>query len=163
MKRVSILVLIAMTMSLALVSCNGGGSAAPAAGDAATTAGDAATTADVTPAIDYSTPVGMEKKLNSYMQKGDFKKAFEYSMEISGTSKEEIEMMEEMGLTADVFAEKMKAALDEKGGLKDFTVIEISNDGETAELATEFTYSNGVTEVEESTYIKVDGKWRKGK
>ena len=132
MKRVSFLVLIAMTMSLVLVSCGGA-----------------------------STPVDMEKKLYSYVQKGDFEKAFDYQMEISGSSKEEVEAAKAMGITAAVFAEKMKAEMDAKGGLKDFEVTETANNGEVAELEVKLTYGNGTENVEEVTYKMVDGKWRR--
>ena len=131
MKRVSFLVLIAMTMSLTLVSCGGGG----------------------------TTPVDMETKLQTYFQKGDFEKAINYTIEISMPN-ESTEMMKSMG---SMFAEKMKQAMDEKGGLKDFKVTEVSNDGATAELNIDLTYGDGTTDEQSATYIMVDGKWKKEK
>ena len=131
MKRVFSLVLIAMTMSLVLVSC-GGGSA---------------------------TPVDMETKLQTYFQKGDVKKAIDYTVEIS-VPNESTEMMKSMG---SMFVEKMKQTLDEKGGLKDFKITEISNDGATSELNVELTYGDGSTDEQSATYVMVDGKWKKEK
>ena len=71
---------------------------------------------------------------------------------------ENTEMMKSMG---DMFAEKMKQALDEKGGMKDFKVTEISNDGATAELKVDVTFGDGTTEEQEAKYTMVDGKWKK--
>ena len=53
--------------------------------------------------------------------------------------------------------------MDEKGGLKDFKVTEISNDGATAELKVDVTFGNGSTEESTATYKMVDGKWKKEK
>jgi len=131
MKRVSFLVLIAMTMSLALVSCGGGG----------------------------ATPVDMETKLQTYFQKGEVKKAIDYTVEIS-VPNESTEMMKSMGA---MFVEKMKQTLDEKGGLKEFKVTEVSNDGATAELNIDLTYGDGSTDDQTATYVMVDGKWKKEK
>ena len=130
MKKVFSLVLIAMTVSLALVSCGGGGSA---------------------------TPVDMETKLQTYFQKGDFEKAINYTIEISMPN-ESTEMMKSMG---SMFAEKMKQAMDEKGGMKDFKVTEVSNDGATAELKIDVTFGDGTTEEQTAKYTMVDGKWKK--
>jgi hypothetical protein len=72
MKKVSvILVLLAMTISLSLVSCGGGGG---------------------------KTPADMEKTLWSYVQKGNYDKYIDYLIDISadGENKEQMKSMKTM-------------------------------------------------------------------
>ena len=131
MKKVSvILVLLAMTICLSLVSCGGG-----------------------------STPASMEKNLWTYVQKGDYEKAIKYWADISvdGETKEQMKSM------AAMFAGKMKESMEEKGGLKEFKIVNetISADGETATVDVALTYGDGSTEEQSNKYVKVDGKWMK--
>jgi hypothetical protein len=62
-----------------------------------------------------------------------------------------------------MFASKMKETMDEKGGLKEFKIVNenISADGETATVDVALTYGDGSTEEQTNKYQKVDGKWKK--
>jgi hypothetical protein len=104
-----------------------------------------------------SNPVDIETTLWKYIQKGDYEKAIKYTVDISVTG-ENTEMMKTMGA---MFAGKMKEAMEEKGGLKDFKVTEVSNDGTTAVLNVNCTYGDGTTDDQSTTYTKIDGKWKK--
>jgi hypothetical protein len=132
MKKVSVvLVLLAMTISLSLISCGGG----------------------------ESTPADMEKTLWTHVQKGDYEKAIKYwaNISVDGDTKDQMKAMTTM------FASKMKETMDEKGGLKEFKIVNdnISADGETATVDVALTYGDGSTEEQSNKYKKVDGKWKK--
>ena len=106
-----------------------------------------------------STPADLEKNLWTYVQKGDYEKAIKYWADISvdGETKEQMKSM------AAIFAGKMKESMEEKGGLKEFKIVNetISADGETATVDVALTYGDGSTEEQSNKYVKVDGKWMK--
>jgi len=129
MKKVLVLLVCAMTISLSLVSCGGGA----------------------------KTPAEMEKNLWTYVQKGDYDGYIDYLIDISadGETKDQMKSMKSM------FAGKIQSSMEEKKGLKEFTVKTVSENETSTELSVTFTYGNGSTEDQTATYTKVDGKWKK--
>jgi hypothetical protein len=60
-----------------------------------------------------------------------------------------------------LFKEKAGKAIEKKGGIKKFEVVEetISEDGKTAKVTMKYEYGNGTSETESNDFILVDGKW----
>jgi len=132
MKKVSVvLVLLAMTIGLSLVSCGGGG----------------------------STPADLEKNLWTYVQKGDYEKAIKYWADISvdGDTKDQMKAMTTMFAEKMKNSMEEKGGLKEFNIVKET----ISEDGESATVDVALTYGDGSTDEQSNKYVKVDGKWRK--
>ena len=135
MKKVSILLIVAMTMSLAFVSCGGGSS---------------------------NTPADMEMKLMSYAQKGDYKKMVDYWLDNSIIDESQGMTKAQMKSMSSMLIEKMKEPLEAQGGVKSVKLVkeEISEDGMTAKVHLMITYGDGTEEEKTSPYKKVDGEWK---
>lgn len=105
------------------------------------------------------TPGQVAKDFVGYLKSGDSKKmmgtiAMDKDMDQSDKKQAE--------LAAAAMAEKAKAGLEEKGGLKNVEIVSetIDEDGETAKVVLKLTYGNGNDD--ENTYkmVKQDGKWK---
>jgi len=137
MKRVSVILsVVAITVSLLLVSCGGGGGISGG-----------------------KSPSDIEMGFWKLIQKGSYDKAINYWMDNSDN--EDKAQKEQMKAMSAMFTEKLKQSMDEKGGLKDVKTSEtISEDGMTATVEVFLTYGDGTTEEQTKKYQKIDGKWR---
>ena len=143
MKRIFFLVLIAMTMSLALVSCGGSGSSSE----------NNAILSDIT--TEYL----------KIIQKGDCEKLWDFMIEYSDmipqdAKEEEIEIMKSAAIEACKLAQE--EILESKEGIKNFKIEkeEISANGMTATVYATITIESGSTHTSTIRYKKVDGKWQ---
>ena len=133
MKKVSVILsVVAITVSLLMVSCGGGGGKSPA---------------------------DIEKGMWELVKQGKYEKAVDYWAD-NCDAKDSEQRLQLKGM-ASMNSEKQKQSTEEKGGLKDVKVSEtISEDGLTAEVDVVLTYGNGETEDKTTKYKKVDGTWK---
>ncbi len=105
-------------------------------------------------------PADIEMSMWKQVQKGNYEDAMEILVKNSMRSEDDTPEKQREVVT--MFAEKVKASCEEKGGIKDIKLLEesISEDGNTALVTLEITYKNGSTKEERSKYKKVDGDWK---
>ncbi len=106
------------------------------------------------------TPKQIETSIWDHIQKGQYEKAIDIWYENSIT--DEKTNADEQKEFAKAFAEKMKASIEEKGGIDDVQIVseEISEDGNTAVVNVLITFKDGTTQNDDSKYTKVDGQWK---
>jgi len=106
-----------------------------------------------------SSPGKAAKQYAEYMAKGDYDKFVNGIAFDEDATKEEIE--EGKTMVKSLLTEKMKPALEEKGGMKSIEVLseDISDDGNSADVELKYTYGNGETEENEFNMVLVKGKW----
>ena len=136
MKKVLVILsIVAVTMSLLLVSCGGGASGG-------------------------KSPSDVELGFWKLVQKGNYEKAADYWMENS--TDDDKGQKEQMKAMSAMFSEKIKQSVEEKGGLKDVKIESetISEDGLTAKVEVLLINGDGTTDEQTKKYRKVDGKWK---
>ena len=104
-----------------------------------------------------ATPTEATKAYYELLKKGDFKGAvqstYDYNKEMSKEEKESLEGL--INMTAG----KIQAAMDEKGGMKEFALSNETIEGEEATVDVKITYGNGEEEDKTETLRKIDDKW----
>ena len=104
-----------------------------------------------------ATPTEATKAYYELLKKGDFKGAvqstYDYNKEMSKEEKESVDAM------LDMTASKIQEAMNEKGGMKDFTVGAESIEGEDATVDVTITYGNGENEEKTESLKKVGDVW----
>lgn len=137
MKRLSILsALLAVALITVLVGCsNGGGNKVPAQ---------------------------ISKSLWEQVKKGNYEKAANIWIENAIFDTDDPMTAEQKQQTVEALAEKMKESVEEKGGIKDFSIMKEAIDEEagTAEVFYKVTYNDGTVLEESDNYRKVDGTWK---
>lgn len=102
-------------------------------------------------------PTEATKAYYECLKKGDFKAAvgstYDYNKEMTAEEKDAVDAM------LDMTADKIKEAMDAKGGMKDFVVSNESVNGEIATVDVKITYGNGEEEEKTEYLKKVGEKW----
>lgn len=104
------------------------------------------------------TPAGIEKSILAQMQKGNYEKAIEISLD---NLDKEISA-EERKQFVEGFSGKMKQSDETKNGIKSFEIKseEISEDGNSAVVISKIVYGNGEEDSKRSKYVLKDGVWK---
>lgn len=104
-----------------------------------------------------ATPTEATQAYYELLKKGDFKAAvqstYDYNKEMSKDEKESVDAM------LDMTASKIQAAMDEKGGMKEFALSNEAIEGEDATVDVKITYGNGEEEEKTESLKKIGDKW----
>jgi len=88
---------------------------------------------------------------------GDFKAAVQSTYDYNKEMTEEEQ--EDMNAMLDMTADKLKEAMKEKEGIKDYAFSNEVVDGKRATIDVKITYGNGEEEVKTETLMKVEDNW----
>ncbi|MDR1699006.1 MAG: DUF4878 domain-containing protein [Prevotellaceae bacterium] len=105
-----------------------------------------------------NTPSSIEKSILAEMQKGNYEKAIEISLD--NLDKEF--SAEERKQFVEGFSEKMKQSDAALGGIKSFEIEreEISEDKNSAVVISKIVYGNGEEKNQTNQYVLKDGVWK---
>ena len=105
-----------------------------------------------------NSPSAAAKKIVELIQDGDYGDIVDH-MYIEAKEGEDVEAQKEM--LAAILDEKVGKSIEEKGGLKDFEILEenISEDGESATVRIKYYYEDGTEDSENMEFVNVDGDW----
>lgn len=103
-----------------------------------------------------NSPEGVTKAYLSALQKGNYEKA----LRLYFNKGEKFDPQQEQE-TLQMFEDKMKKSVEDKGGIASYEVqaAEISEDGNSAVVRYTIHYGDGTSADSKNKTIKVDGKW----
>jgi len=97
-----------------------------------------------------ATPEDVAKKALTAIQKGDYD-AYAATFDLTEEQQKQL---------AGMIEEKLSSKLEEKGGIKDFKILESTQEGEKANVKVEVVYSDDSTEEQEMNFVKVEDTWK---
>jgi len=104
-----------------------------------------------------ATPMDATRAYYELLKKGDFKGAVQSTYDYNKTmTKEEKESLDAM---LDLTASKIQSSMDEKGGLRDFTIDTSFTNDDESEVGVTIYYGNGEIENKTENLKKVNDKW----
>lgn len=106
-----------------------------------------------------STPADVSADWIELVKAKDYK-AFVETFNVTGESAEEIEQQKQFLLG--MFEGKAEKSIAKHGGIDSYTLIseEVAEDGNTAKVEYEITYTDGTKDKTKFNMVKVDGEWK---
>ena len=105
-----------------------------------------------------NSPSAKAGKIVELIQDGDYGDIVDH-MYVEESEGGDVEAEKEM--LAAILDEKVGKSIEEKGGLKDYEIVEenISEDGESATVRIKYFYEDGTEDAENMEFVNVDGEW----
>jgi hypothetical protein len=105
-----------------------------------------------------NSPSAAAGEIVKLIQNGDYGDIVDH-MYVEASEGEDVEAQKEM--LASILKEKVGKSMDEKGGLKDYEILEenIADDGESATVKINYSYGDGTEDTGNMDFVNVDGDW----
>lgn len=106
-----------------------------------------------------STPADVAADWIELVKNKDYK-AFVETFNVTGDSAEEVEQQKQFLLG--MFEGKAEKAIAKHGGIESYTLVseEVAEDGNTAKVVYDITYTDGTKDKTKFNMVKVDGEWK---